>query len=266
MRYFQLILVSISLLVVSTVAYGGSTQHRGPSKFSSEELVYFSKKVERYAASEGAYVFLISRLGKPQEELPNDVKFTHVAIAVYSEIETADGEILNGYAIYNLYQDYVELDTSKVVMDYPVDFFSGVQELKSGILIPIMELQLKLMALFESGAHHSLHTPAYSLVSNPFDSRFQNCTEYVLDLINAAIYETTDKAVLKANAQAYFDPYVLNRSRFMAGIGSLFNKEYSTKDQGRRIEMSTYSSIEQYLLKYDLVQTSTIIELGDSEV
>ncbi|MCP4696531.1 MAG: DUF2145 domain-containing protein [Gammaproteobacteria bacterium] len=35
-----------------------------------------------------------------------------------------------------------------------------------------------------------------------FSSRFQNCTEYVLDVLNAAIYQTNDIKQLKANASA----------------------------------------------------------------
>jgi hypothetical protein len=41
-------------------------------------------------------------------------------------------------------------------------------------------------------------------LANPFNIQFQNCTEFTLDLINAAIYQTKDIAQLKANAKAYF--------------------------------------------------------------
>jgi hypothetical protein len=41
------------------------------------------------------------------------------------------------------------------------------------------------------------------VISNPMNSQLQNCTEHTLDLINAAIYQSTDVAKIKAHIRAH---------------------------------------------------------------
>ena len=58
----------------------------------------FAKDVEIYAANEGARAFIIARVGRLEKELPEGIKFTHTAVAVYSTITLETGEQVNGYA------------------------------------------------------------------------------------------------------------------------------------------------------------------------
>jgi len=95
-----------------------------------------------------------------------------------------------------------------------VDFFAGAHALKAGIAIPTPKLQRRLLELIEKDGHLELHNPRYSVLSNPFDARYQNCAEYVLDMINAVLYQTMDKEQLKVNARAYFQPYSVKMSGF----------------------------------------------------
>ena len=83
-------------------ALAGSQQHGKPS-FSPEAIAIFSKEVEKYAASQGARAFIIARRGRPIEDMPEGIRFTHTAIAIYSSIQLDNGETAKGYAIHNLY-------------------------------------------------------------------------------------------------------------------------------------------------------------------
>ena len=195
MRKLITCLFSFCLVSTCALATGFSSASTGSgetSHFKAEEIISFSKKVEKTLAAKGAHVAILARMGRPLSEMPPGMRFTHVAFIVYSQIQTADGRNFPGYSIYNLYQYDDRPDKSRLVQDYPVDFFSGVAEMEAGILIPSAELQQRLLKIISSPAYQALHDPRYSVIANPYNEGRQNCTEFTLDVINSAIYQTTD--------------------------------------------------------------------------
>ena len=212
-------------------------------------------------ADKGAYVAVLARMGRPRSELPEGMHFTHVAFAVYSEITTNDGRKVPGYAIYNLYQKNEQPDASALVQDFPVDFFAGVAELEAGIIIPSAELQKRLLNVIGSPGYSKLHEPHYSVIANPYTLGRQNCTEFVLDIINAAIYQTDDIAKIKANEKAYFVGQKVKVNPFKLMLGSMFSKEVSTSDHNNGETITaTFETISQYLGKYDEgAETLTVV-------
>jgi hypothetical protein len=220
-------------------------------KFAPEKIVGFAKKVERALAAKGARVALLARIGSPPEDLPEGFHYTHVAFAVYSQITTADGRSLPGYAIYNLYQVPDKLDTSTLVQDYPADFFAGVAVLEAVIVIPSAELQARLLQTIASPTYAALHEPRYSLIANPFTLGRQNCTEFVLDVLNAAIYQTDDINKIKASEKAYFHAQPVNVNPLKTLLGSIFMDEISVSDHPDSPRTATFEKLAEYLLKYD---------------
>ena len=238
-------------MTANVTASSSSSTGSEVGRFTPEQIVSFAKKVEKTMAAKGAHVAILARMGRPLADLPEGMHFTHVAFAVYSEIDTADGKKVPGYAIYNLYQRNNQLDMSDLVQDFPVDFFSGVAELEAGIIIPSSELQRRLLKVIESPTYKKLHEPSYSLISNPFTLGRQNCTEFVLDLVNAAIYETSDINVIKANVKAYFKAQRVNVNPFNLLMGSIFSAEVFTSDHPGKPETATFEKIAEFLQKYD---------------
>ena len=221
-------------------------------RHSPEQVVRFAKKVEKVLAEKGAYVAILARKGRPQSEMPEGMAFTHTAFIVYSEITTADGRKLPGYVVYNLYQREGHPNTSDLVMDYPPDFFAGVAELEAGVIIPSPVLQERLLAVISSPTYASLHDPRYSVIANPFTLGRQNCTEFVLDVINAAIYQTDDIKKIKAHTKAYFEPQKVNVNPLKLMFGSMFSAEVSMSDHPDQPPVTaTFEKIGQYLARYD---------------
>jgi hypothetical protein len=251
--------ISLLLLIwITPTTFAGS----GASKEATldpEEIIKFAKDVEKYAASKGARAFIISRLGTPKAELPKGINFTHTAVAVYSTIQLSDGKTVQGYAIHNLYQDSEDSNASSIIIDYPVDFFWSAFELKAGIIIPTPELQQLLLDNIANSKHLSLHNPNYSLLSNPFNSKYQNCTEYILDVINASIYQTTDIQQLKKNTQAHFKPKRIKRSLKLL-LGRILKDDLTTKDHGRKIYTTTFSTIGNYLQDNNLASSLIVFQ------
>ena len=220
--------------------------------FAPEQVLKFAKKVEKEMAARGAYVAIVARMGRPASELPEGMHFTHVAFAVYSEITTADGRKLPGYVFHNLYQDDSHPDVSSLVDDYAPDFFAAVAQLEAGVLIPSPELQQRILSVITSPAYGKLHDPHYSVIANPYTLGRQNCTEFVLDVTNAAIYQTDDIQQIKAVERKYFTAQPVNVNPLKLMFGGMFVTEVSTTDQeiGHPVT-ATFETISDYLLKYD---------------
>lgn len=245
--------------------YAGSQQHGKPT-FTPEAIATFSKDVEKYAAGQGARAFIIARRGRPIEDMPKGIRFTHTAVAIYSSIQLSDGSTAKGYAIHNLYQDAEEQGKSHLITDYPVDFFWGAYALEAGIIIPSAEVQQALVKLYRDDKAKQLHNPRYSVVANPFNSERQNCTEYTLDVLNAAIYSTTDIAQLKVNAKAHFAPQKVNMSRAKLGLASMFSDGVTLSDHGRKVKTTTFGSLARYMQKYNLTNKAvTFTHTGQIE-
>lgn len=233
-------------------ARGGSQEGAVDSGLSSEDVAEFAKRVEKYAAQRGARLFLVARQGSPQSRLPEGVSFTHVGIAVYSAIRTDDGQTHRGYAIHNLYQDPNDPAHSRLVTDYPVDFFQGGVALKAGILIPEPLLQKKLLMAMQQGMSERLHNPRYSVIANPYSTTYQNCTEHTLDLIFSALYSTDSLRQIKVNQSAYFRAHSFEVSPFERLLAPVFSDDIRWQDQGKTIQVATFSSIARFLEEHQL--------------
>lgn len=246
MRY----LLGIVILFSSLTVYAGS-QAGGEVHFPAEQIIRFSKQVEKTLAGKGARVAILARIGRPPSEMPEGMHFTHASFAVYSKITTSDGRIVPGYAVYNLYQSNEKPDTSSLVQDFPVDFFAGVAALEAGVIIPSAELQKRLLDTIGSPVYRELHDQHYSAIANPYTLSRQNCTEHTLDVINAAIYQTDDVKKIKAAEKKYFVAQTVNISGFKLMLGAMFSSEITLSDQPGTPVTATFETIADYLKKYD---------------
>lgn len=254
----MILCTAMLFIALAGKAYAGSQQQVN-AQHKPQDIVAFSKGVEKYAASMGARAFIIARVGRPVEELPKGIFYTHTAIAVYSAITLEDGTIVNGYAIHNLYQLPDDKTKSILVTDYPVDFFWGAYTLTAGILIPTPDIQQQLINLIANGDNETLHNPNYTVLASPFNSMYQNCTEHTLDMVNAAIYNTTNRTQLKANAQAHFSAQRVKTSPLKLFIGSALMEDITTKDHKGKVSTATFTTIAKYLQKYGLAEHTVTV-------
>ena len=264
MRYLIIIISSLTILLSQTANAG--SQATGEALFAPEEVIDFAKQVEHYAAQQQAYAFIIGRQGRPDKDLPKGIGFTHVAIAVYSDIQLDNGEVVQGYAIHNLYQRAKKPGRSDIIVDYPVDFFWAAKAMKAGIIIPTPAIQQKLVSLIASGKHKALHNPHYSVVANPHNRYRQNCTEFTLDVLQAAIYQTDDPDRIKSNNQAYFKPQPVNLSRFKLTLGGLFSDGITLNDHKGKVATATFGSLQRYMQQYGLTEQAVIMQPDGSTI
>jgi hypothetical protein len=219
--------------------------------FAAQQIIGFAKKVEKTIAAKGARVAIVGRVGIDPATMPEGFHFSHVGFAVYSQIKTADGRMVPGYAMYNLYQDDDHPDHSTLVQDFPADFFAGVEKLEAGVTIPSPELQNRLLEVIASPTYAALHNPHYSLIANPYATKRQNCTAFVLDVVNAAIYRTGDVATIKTAERKYFAAQPVNVNPIKLLLGGMFTSGVSLSDQDGPPVTATFERITAFLKQYD---------------
>lgn len=247
-------------LTIAAEAPAGSRQHT-EVVLPLDQVAALSTEVKKVASENGARVFILARVGRPPEELPEGIEYTHVSFGVYSIVETEDGRKVPDYAIYNLYQDSDSPDSSNLVQDFLIDFLAGAQRPRVGFIIPRPDLQKRLYEVIHSDTYRVLHNPRYSAISNPYNSTYQNCTEHALDVINAAIYRTGDVAQLKMNTRAYFKAKKLKINPLKLMLGSMLQADIKTTDHQGPVETATFETIADYLRSNGLADMVGAVEL-----
>ena len=236
-------------------AEAGSSQSEAP-KLPIEEVSDFADQVQADLAARGAHVAIVSRIGRDPAQLPDGISYTHVAFWVYSNITMDDGRRVRGYAVHNLYQRAHDLDVSDLVQDYPADFFAGANSLDAGVIVPDPRLQQKLLAVLNSPTYGKVHNPRYSVIANPDNDIYQNCTEHTLNVLMAALYETDDIDRIKANIRAHFEPQTVEVNPIKRLVGPLVMDGLAMDDQTGRIQTTTFTSIARFMATHDLSDAS----------
>lgn len=246
MLRFVILALCAFMLTVPTTADAGSSA-AGQPILPVADVAAFADEVQHDLAASGAKVAIVARTGRDPATLPAGVNYTHVSYWVYSQITHADGTTGRGYRVYNLYQEQGDLTRSALVQDSPADFFAGAHKLDAGIIIPDPRLQDKILGVINSSTYAQLHNPRYSVLANPATAQFQNCTEHTLDVLFASIYGTSDRARIKANIAAYFQPQVIQIDGVKRVLAPLASQALTTVDHGATIGTATFGSIARFM-------------------
>jgi hypothetical protein len=250
----RLLSLTLALLLLATPAAampdsGGSAVTAKPY-LTSAQAAAFAKQVEYDLAAKGAHVAIVFRAGRPRKDMPKDVAYTHAAFWVYGDIKGGDGKTYQGYSVYNLYQGdgkTLPVNQSYLAQDFPFDFINGSQTDDVAVIIPTPEMQARIMAVVASPAYQALHVPSYTLVSNPFDPVHQNCTEFVLDVVAAAAWQTSDYATIKADLKAHFRPSIIRTNVLQRVFAPMVDRRLNLDDQPGAIQTATYESISAFM-------------------
>jgi len=253
--------IACCLLLLNLPAPADADSNSRPvDHFTLQEAAEFSKQVERELAEQGAYIALVFRSGRPRADLPEGVRYTHGAFWVYGPVTEADGSQGYGYAVYNLYHGQADPTQSYLAQDWPLDFMRGDAVGEVGIIIPSEEMQIRLLDVIASDQYDNLHQPAYSLLSNPADLRYQNSPEFLLDIVAAGAWLTDDRQRIKINLDAYFLPTRIQLGWWDRLTAGWFDSRLRLDDQPNgSARIASFASISDFMLTFDLADE--IIEI-----
>lgn len=215
-------------------------------KLDLQKTQKLTAKVEHELHKRKVRVAILSRVGLPDLLRPNGVSFSHVAFVVNIRSSSAK------YAIYEMIPEDKQPKRSALLKTPLKDFFKKAIEAKAGVLIPSDQLQQRLLEIIGSPTYKALHNFNYSVIANPYNEEYQNCTEFTLDVINAAIYKTSDIKELKQIARNNFIAQPIGDLFILALPLAVLRFDVSISDQIEgAITTATFETIRDYLLKYD---------------
>ncbi|MEY1556771.1 DUF2145 domain-containing protein [Yoonia sp. R2331] len=258
----------LSLVCAACVAIFPMATHAGSSNASQSvlpaaDVAAFSDQVQQDLAARGVQVAIVARMGRDPDTLPDGITYTHLGFWVYSTISTADGSTGTGYRVFNLYQRNGDRTTSDLVQDSPADFFAGAKRLDAGIIIPDPRLQRRLLSVIQSPTYAALHNPRYSVLANPANDQFQNCTEHTLNVLMAALYDTSNKARIKANIAAHFTAQPIEIDGLQRALAPTLSQALTTADHGEQVATATFGSVARFMAQHGLaLQTYRITPGG----
>lgn len=212
----------------------------GPALFDAETLNRYGKAITAELRKNNVKAAIVSRSGQPRNKLPEGVLFTHSAFFLY-HLETQN------YAVYNLYHGEENRLVSSLVADTPADFLRLLRERDAGFIIPDAETQEQLFAYISSPTYGAVHQVNYSLISNPYDPRMQNCNEFMLDTLAAMVWNTTDSLAIKARFKDTLRPSQLKASFIRRYIGPLVDERLVMEDHDDKIWTTTSQTLANFL-------------------
>jgi hypothetical protein len=227
--------------------------------FTAPEAAAFSKQIERDLAAHDARVAMVFRTGRARSQLPDGIAYTHGAFWIYRTITTAEGKSVSGYAVYNLYAGDGHAwpkNQSRLVQDFPFDFARASAVDDVAIIVPSPEMQRRILEVVDSPTYERLHNPAYSLVANPWAAKYQNCNNFMLDVVGAAAWDIADPARITADLRAHYEPTVVKAGPMMRMFGPIADSRLRTDDQKGPIRTATYESMSTFMDRNGLLQAA----------
>ena len=261
----KVLITSFVILLIAVFGYGwhlrsvyqgfNASTDSGDALFPRETLENYGQQILSELKRKDVKFAVISRSGQERAKLPEGVMFTHSAFFRRNEA----GE----YDVYNLYHGEDNRIRSSLVIDTSADFLRLLKERDAGILIPNAETQNLLHDFLESPEYDAMHQPDYSLISNPFDLRWQNCNEFMLYVFAAAIWETTDREVLRQKLKDTIFPTELKVSFVRRYYGPKVDERLILKDHGKQVFTTTFATLTQLFEKTNRLEESYVLNLTE---
>ncbi|MEM1149960.1 MAG: DUF2145 domain-containing protein, partial [Pseudomonadota bacterium] len=83
--------------------------------------------------------------------------------------------------------------------------------------------------------------------------RFQNCVEFLLDVVSAVAWKTTEVAQLKANLAVHFEPSTVEAGIFARLFGPIADERLRLSDhRGQRVQTATFESLAAFMMEHGL--------------
>jgi len=180
--------------------------------------------------------------------MPKGVLYTHGAFWVRTTVKDPDGTERVGYEAHNLYQGRGnKSNVSSLARDFPLHFVAGSVVPDVGVIVLSRELQTKLKGFIDSDGYHKLHNPSYSIISNPNNGLYQNCNEFMMDVILAQARGITNYDEIKKITREEFTPQRVTKGPIIDRLAPIFVQDIASDDHdGGKYHTATYETMGRY--------------------
>ncbi|MCF6274262.1 MAG: DUF2145 domain-containing protein [Robiginitomaculum sp.] len=256
-------LLFLSALVVGIIAFGqylnleyrtviASTQ-KGDALFSKQVLDEYGAQIIAHLNASNVEMAIVSRSGQPRKKLPEGISFTHSAFWLRNG---------DSYDVYNLYHGEDNRLISSLVTDTAADFLRLTREHDVGIILPKPSVQIALADHIKSVNYARVHQVNYSLISNPLDTRFQNCNEFMLDVLAAFAWGEYDADAIKFRLATSFKPTEIKAGFIRRNIAPFIDERLVMADHGKQIFTTTRLDLQEFLESENMLDIAYVLPLN----
>lgn len=238
---------------------------KGEPLFARELLEDYGDQIIKELAANNVKLAIVSRSGQPRKQLPGGIQYTHSAFWLYAPEQSENGQELPRYKVYNLYHGEKNRLKSSLVVDAPADFLKLTREHDVGLIIPNEETQAALATHLVSPEYKAVHQENYSLISNPFDVRFQNCNEFMLDALAALFWQTTDPKAIKEQLKPVLKPTQIKASWIRRTFGPMIDERLIMADQSGIIYTTTRQTLADFLESEGRLSRAYVLNLSGTD-
>jgi hypothetical protein len=201
----------------------------------------------------GASMAFVARVGLNLSEF--NQHFTHMGVALRDHVR-------NRWQVVHLFnpcgKSQSEIMTQALEKFYEVDLFAY----EALVVIPAQAHQASLRNAFLNPAKaQALHMPSYNMISHPFDTKFQNSNQWILEMI-ALGWDGSASVTDRKQAQAWlkskaYDPGAIRISNLRRAGARMFSAHVSFADhtdeeyQNQSYQVVTVDSIVGLLGKLE---------------
>lgn len=235
---------------------------KGEPLFERALLEHYGDAIVKDLIEQDVKLAIISRSGQARDKLPPGVMYTHSAFWLRGT--GPDGSHV--YRVYNLYHGEENRLISSLVVDDPADFLRLTREHDVGIIIPNRATQDALYTHIKSPAYSAVHQVNYSLISNPYDVRYQNCNEFMLDTMAAHFWNISDPQTIKQGYRGVLSPTELEASWVRRMFGPMIDERLIMDDHDDAILTTTRQTLSNFLQSENRLERAYVLDLeSDSQ-
>ena len=248
-RLLRYLMFATLLLAGGVYAGQDCGERSAPTPEALARGLQLGEKMRDQLESSGASMALIARVGLNLSEY--NQRFTHMGVAVRDHVR-------NRWQVLHLFnpcgKSQSEIMTQPLEKFYEVDLF----EFEAMALVPSQSRQAQLRNVFLNPVKaKALHTPAYNMIAHPFNTRFQNSNQWILEMIAMGLDDSQSvnnraQAQDWLKAQAY-EPGAIRIPNLKRTGARLFSSHISFADhtqeeyENQRYQVVTVDSIIRLL-------------------
>lgn len=241
--------------LLTSPAWAGQAcgERAAPSPQAQARGLALGERVRDQLERSGASAALVARIGLNLAEFGQ--RYTHMGVAVRDHVRQR-WQVLHLFNPCGKAES--EIQTQALEQFYEVELF----DFEALVLTPSFALQAEVRRIFMNPATtRALHQPAYNMIAHPFNTRFQNSNQWILEMLALALDRSgsiKDRATAQAwLRQAGYEPGSIWISNLRRAGARVFSAHVSFLDHTQEefnkqtYQVITVDSIQRFLAAQD---------------
>jgi hypothetical protein len=174
-RCTRALLLSVLCLAGSARAGQDCGERAAPTPQALARGLALGERVRDQLERSGASAALVARVGLNLGEFGQ--RYTHIGVAVRDHVRQR-------WQVLHLFNPCGKAESEILVQPLEQFYETDLFEHEALLITPSYALQAEMRKVFMSPATtRALHKPAYNMIAHPFNTRFQNSNQWILEMM-----------------------------------------------------------------------------------